>query len=109
MASKVCPICRLVKILRAEIKTCGSPECLTTWRSFTPQQKVDAVERAAEIISDQFIPSPSSDRPRSGFRTINPTDIPSIPKTVERDNDFLRKVFGDDAPGIVKDDDEDDD
>jgi len=40
-----CPICKIVPILRREVRTCGTASCVEAWRDLTPQQKVQAMER----------------------------------------------------------------
>jgi hypothetical protein len=89
MPSRLCPICRIVPLTRREVKTCGSHDCISQWRSFSPQQKVKAMEGALDDSESFFGPE----------RITRP--IPAIPsKTAERDDEFLTKVFGPDAPGV---------
>jgi hypothetical protein len=44
MSGRMCPVCRQVKIHRREVHTCGSPECVATWRSWTPAQRAASKE-----------------------------------------------------------------
>lgn len=48
MAIRLCPICRLNKLTRREVKTCGAAECVEMWRSLTAEQRGHAIEAAAD-------------------------------------------------------------
>lgn len=40
-----CPVCGVIKILRREVRTCGSPGCLEVWRSWSASQRASAMEK----------------------------------------------------------------
>jgi hypothetical protein len=98
MPSRLCPICRKVPLTRREVKTCGSINCVRMWRSYSPDEKVRAMEGTLDDTDEFFGVS-------SAGQMARPT--PEIPtKTTQRDNEFLTKVFGPDAPGVVKEEDQ---
>lgn len=45
-----CPVCRTGVMVRPDVKTC-SPLCSSEWRSWTPQQRANAVESASEPLN----------------------------------------------------------
>lgn len=62
-----CPICGLDLVTRREVKTCGSPDCVLSWRTMSPTQKAAALERAANAaeVAETFsskVPSQSLSR-----------------------------------------------
>lgn len=94
-----CPVCRVGKIVRKEVKTCGSPECIAAWRTMSVGQRARAMEEAdlTTITNiDDF--KPTFDK------HISPAPAPD--STTQRDNEALEKIFGAGAPGIIKPTDE---
>ena len=49
---RYCPICKTIPILRREVRTCGTPSCLETWRSLTIDQKARALDH--QPLEEQF-------------------------------------------------------
>lgn len=89
MATRWCPICGQVKLIRREVRTCGSAYCLEQWRSYTSEQKARAIEKAGEMaeIPQEYL---EVDK-KSGNIVRRP--IPVIPS--EKDEEFLKTVFKD--------------
>ena len=131
-----CPVCRKIPVYRAEVKTCGDLNCLATWRMLPRADKIrlmnEAVEMGhqayeAEVLRGlspfDFVnvhkaqlqeenPLLEVDTSKPARFDISPTkpnifDKPPPKKTVQTDNEFLEKIFGPDAPGVVKDEEED--
>lgn len=110
-----CPICRKIPIYRTEVRTCGGTECISTWRSLSINQKARMMEEAAELSNKALEAQLLQGLRPEEFSGVKADEIdwtsrpnvpqvpPNIPQTVQRDNEFLKKVWGDDAPGIVKD------
>ena len=46
--SKMCPVCRSVKIFRKTVRTCGAPDCMTEWSAMSSSSRALAVEKANE-------------------------------------------------------------
>ena len=100
MPTRLCPICGIVPLRRREVNTCGSSDCVQTWRSLSPQQKVDAMEGVLVPKNEHiFSVEPSG-------RIARPNEKSSS-KSTQTDNEFLEKIFGPDAPGVVKPEEED--
>lgn len=109
MPLRNCPVCRVGKIRRKDIKTCGAPDCVEIWRAMTSSQRARAIEEADASSSDvgfSALPSPTFDRQRSAI----PSEAPAPDSTTKRDNEALRKLFGEENPPgavpIKSDDDE---
>lgn len=96
MVTRTCPICRVGKIARREVKTCGAPECVAVWRTLTTQQRARAVDEAEASAFPPIQPLEN----RGILRA--PSSIPPPETSTERDNKFLTKIFGPDAPGKVE-------
>lgn len=97
MPTRLCPICRLGKIVRREVKTCGAYDCVQVWKTLSPSQRARAVEEAEQINS---IPTTFSTSRGLDPLTNPPPQSISLPKSsTQRDDEALRKMFGDDAPG----------
>jgi hypothetical protein len=100
MPTRNCPICHIGKIVRRDIKTCGASECVEVWRTLSPSQRAKALETAADYnvipadLSQFTTPSAPPKEP--------PPTTPHLSPSTQRDNEFLEKMFGPDAPGIVK-------
>lgn len=101
MPLRNCPVCRIGKIRRRDIKTCGAPDCVELWRAMTSTQRAKAVEEADnESISYVTLPSPTFDKP-----TVYQHSPEAPDSTTKRDNEALKRIFGEDnPPGSVPDD-----
>lgn len=96
-----CPICRVGKVYRREVKTCGAPDCVELWRNMTASQRARAVDEAMESFVE--LPRPTFDKP---IPTIHSPEAPD--STTKRDNEALKRIFGEDnPPGAVPDEEKD--
>ena len=73
-------------------------------RAMTVQQRARAIETASDSsdLTDlsKFMTPPPSPLPTQESPT------PNLSPSTQRDNEFLEKMFGPDAPGIVKPDED---
>lgn len=96
---RTCPVCKSAKLRRRELQTCGAPDCVAMWRTATSLQRAKMID-AAEELSDLL---PFTTRPANEAIPNAPAPkIPTRETTVDRDNEFLKKMFGPDAPGVVE-------
>lgn len=52
--SKRCPVCQTPGIItRPEVKTCGSPSCMSIWRTWTPEQKRFATDAEYALLKQK--------------------------------------------------------
>ena len=82
-----CPICRKFVIHRKEVKTCGAPECLQSWRQSTLQQRSFAIE-SASMADDDFL---------QALRALaKPTDVttPTDEDAETSASDFTKRILG---------------
>ena len=91
MPKRYCPICKLIPLLRPEVKTCGAKECQTGWRLLSPEQRARSIANEDIVIDLEFL-KPKSDG-----------SLPSIEEAMEaqqkaeaigRGEGFLDSVFG---------------
>lgn len=98
-----CPVCGIGRIRRREVKTCGAPDCVELWRHMTATQRAKAIEQADEysvVGADVRITLPPTfDKPTTYQH------LPEAPdSTTKRDNEALKRIFGEDnPPGAVPD------
>ena len=112
-AWKLCPVCRQEKIRRMEVHTCGAPSCRRTWRISSLEARARMREEA-ELYAAHWNEPPTAWQlkqgipPPEGFENLPPLDpLPEeeqLSPSTRRDNEFLEKMFGPDAPGVVKPD-----
>lgn len=81
---RTCPVCRVGKIWRREVRTC-SWHCSQTWRLWSPDQQANAIDQADIPLADIDL---SALKP--------PTDVPHVSVDEEEDDsdtpDFLKDI-----------------
>jgi hypothetical protein len=92
MAKRYCPICKLNPLRRAEVNTCGAPDCVTTWKSLDAAQRAKAMAGESATIDLKFL------------RIRDDGTTPTVAEALEeqehadaigRGEGFLDSVFGD--------------
>lgn len=101
MPIRNCPVCRIGRIVRKDVKTCGAPDCVELWKHMSTSQRARAIEEADETFEISALPKPTFDK-----SAISPAPAPD--STTQRDNEALERIFGAGAPGIMKPTDEKD-
>ena len=86
--SKMCPVCRSVKIFRKTVRTCGAPDCMAEWSAMSHSSRALAVEKASEpAMTEEEFQEWTKNRP-----TITSEDVEAKPQAGP--GPALKYIFG---------------